>query len=751
MTKVKNFVTMSGMKKSFFRKIFFLKKSIMSEAKQKKKTKRFFKNRLTPIIVIFLLAILLVLFYLIIVKDLPSPKKLQHETQPQSTRIYDRFDKLLYTIYADKNQTFVPLSYIPKNVQNATIAIEDKDFYKHGALDFRGIIRAAYSTIFKEQLQGGSTLTQQLVKTTLLTPERTIQRKVKEVILSFATEIIYPKDKILEMYLNQVPYGGTSYGIETASITYFGKKAKDLTLAESAYLAGLPESPSRFSPFGTHPELAITRQRVILTKMYEQKYITKEELDLALSEKLQFQKLSNKIYAPHFVFYIKDLLIEKYGTDKVERGGLKVKTSLDLNLQNYVQQTVASEVASLKNYKVSNGAALVTNPATGEILAMVGSRNYFETVETDGNVNVTLRPLQPGSSIKPINYAVGLIKGYSAATPFIDQAICFPNPGSAAYCPRNYDGRFSGVIQMREALGNSKNIPAVQMLKLNGLDAMIATASSMGISTFNNPDKYGLSLTLGGGEVFMIDMAKAFGVFANTGYRVELHPILEITDSKNRVLEKYSPPTSAIFGKRVIPAGAAFIISHILQDNSARANAFGSNSLLKIGRFPISVKTGTTNDYRDNWTIGYTSDFVVVTWVGNNDHSPMGNIVSGVTGAAPIWNEIMSHLVEKKPPSALKIPGDVRGLTVCATSGLLPPPDGTADRCPTKYEYFIKGTEPKTTDPGRTKVFIDKNTNNLAVDGQTENVEERMELVVTDPLKNRYCLSCPHPTPSQSP
>lgn len=739
------------MKKSLFQKILFFRRPRKFEPKHKKRKKRLFKKRLFLSVVIFVFLIFLIIFYLFILKDLPSPAGLQQDTQPQSTRIYDRNGILLYTIFADKNQTFVPLSSMPKNLQHATIAIEDKDFYKHGALDFRGIIRAAYSTVFKKQLQGGSTLTQQLVKTTLLTPDRTIQRKVKEIILSFATEIIYPKDKILEMYLNQVPYGGTSYGAETASITFFGKKVKDLTLAESAYLAGLPESPSRFSPFGTHPELAFNRQRTILNKMYEQKYITKNELDNALKEKLQFQKLSNKILAPHFVFYIKDLLVEKYGVEKVERGGLSVKTSLDLKLQDFVQQAVASEVASLKNFKVSNGAALVTNPATGEILAMVGSRDYFETTETDGNVNVTLRPLQPGSSIKPINYAVGLIKGYTAATPFIDQAVCFPNPGSSAYCPRNYDGRFSGVIQMREALGNSKNIPAVQMLKLNGLDAMIATASAMGISTFKNPDNYGLSLTLGGGEVYMIDMAKAFGVFANQGYRVDLHPILEITDTKNRVLEKYSPPNSPIFGKKVIPSGVAFIISHILQDNSARSNAFGSNSLLRIGRQPISVKTGTTNDYRDNWTIGYTPDFVVVTWVGNNDHTPMGNIVSGVTGAAPIWNKIMTHLVEKKPPPSLKIPGDVRGLTVCATSGLLPASEGTADRCPTRFEYFIKGTEPKSADPGRTKVFIDKGSNNLAKDGQTENVEERMEVIVTDPLKNRYCLSCPHPTPTAKP
>lgn len=722
-------------------------KSLHSGANSSKSRKRS-SHRLRSIVIFLLFALALAAgFYIFILKDLPSPSGLKAEKQPQSTKIYDRNNILLYTIYADKNQTFIQLSSIPKNVQYATIAIEDKDFYKHGAVDLRGIIRAFYSTVFKKQIQGGSTLTQQLVKTTLLTPERTIQRKIKEIVLSIATEIVYSKDEILEMYLNQVPYGGTSYGIEAASLTYFGKRAKNLSLSESAYLAGLPESPSRYSPFGTHPELAKHRQWTILQKMYEQKYITRTEMENAKREKMHFQKLSNKILAPHFVFYIKDLLIEKYGVKLVEQGGLNVKTSLDLSIQNFVDDTVASEVASLKNYKVSNGAALVTNPATGEILAMTGSRDYFETIETDGNVNVTLRLLQPGSSIKPINYAVGLLKGYSAATPFVDQPICFSSPGTSSYCPRNYDGRFSGFIQLRQALGNSKNIPAVEMLKINGLDAMIATAGAMGISTFDDPDRYGLSLTLGGGEVTMTDMAKAFGVFANQGYRVDLHPILQITDNKNRVLEKYTPPSSAIFGKKVLPSGVTYIITHILLDNEARSGAFGSNSMLRIGNQPVSVKTGTTNDYRDNWTIGYTSDYVVVTWVGNNDHTPMGNIVSGVTGAAPIWNKVMKQLVSKKQAKWPKIPSDVKGMTVCATSGLLPPPDGTSDKCPTRFEYFIKGTEPKEIDPGRQKVFIDKSTNDLAKDGQTENVEERMEIVITDPLKNRYCLSCPHPTP----
>lgn len=701
-------------------------------------------------VILILLLALLPLGYIFAFKDLPSPTSLSSESISKSSHIFDRNGDLLFTIYTSKNQTFIPLSEIPKTLQQATIAIEDKDFYKHGAIDIRGILRAFISTVFYNRVQGGSTITQQLVKNTLLTSERTLNRKIKEVILAFATEILYPKDKILEMYLNQVPYGGTAYGVEAASSTYFGKNVNELTLAESAFLAGLPEAPSIYSPFGSHPEKAKERQKIVLQKMYEQNYITREQKDFANSQELQFKTLSNPIKAPHFVLYVKELLEEKYGEKLVDQGGLTIRTSLDLDLQEFAQETVASEVAKLTQYHVSNGATLITNPVSGEILAMVGSKGYFDTT-TDGNVNITLSHLQPGSSIKPINYAVGFLKGYTAATPFIDQPVCFPSPPGPDYCPKNYDGKFHGVAQMRFALGNSYNIPAVKMLKTNGVDAMIATASAMGIKTFKDPSRYGLSLTLGGGEVRMLDMAVAYGVFANQGYRRDLHPILEVVDSFGKILEKYTPAQSPIFGKRVLPSEVSYIISHILLDNNARQDAFGGNSLLKIGNYPVSVKTGTTNDYRDNWTIGYTPSYVAVVWVGNNDHTPMSGIVSGVTGAAPIWNKIMAHLLLDTPPEWPQKPNGIIGKTVCSTSGLLPPPEGTPDRCPSRFEYFIKGTEPKITDPGRQKVFIDKTTNDLPKKDQTENLEERSEIVITDPTGERYCLTCPHPEPLQKP
>jgi 1A family penicillin-binding protein len=700
------------------------------------------------IIVTILTTAAITAFYFYFLKDLPSPTKLNNTTASFSTHIYDRNGKKLYTIYANRNQTFIPLGKIPKTLQQATIAVEDKDFYKHGAVDFRGIIRAFYSTVFQKQLQGGSTLTQQLVKNGLLTPERTLSRKIKELVLSIVVEYMYPKDKILEMYLNQVPYGGTAYGVEAAAQTYFGKHANELTLSQQAYLAGLPEAPSTFSPYGSHPELGKRRQKEILRKMVEQGYITQKQRETAANEELRFQKITNPIKAPHFVFYVKDLLQDKYGEKTVEQGGLNVYTSLDLNLQEFAQLAVASEVAKLKQNKVGNGAALITNPATGEVLAMVGSKDWYDT--KDGNMNMTAQHLQPGSSIKPINYAVGLIKGYTAATPFIDQPLCFPSPGTTNYCPRNYDGRFHGVVQMRHALANSLNIPAVEMLKINTLESMIATASAMGITTFKDPSRYGLSLTLGGGEVTMLDMATAFGVFANHGYRVDLHPILKVTDRNGNILEQYNPPKSPIFGKKVFPASVAWIISDILADNNARANAFGTNSELRIGNKFVSVKTGTTNDYKDNWTIGYTPQYVVAVWVGNNDRTPMQGVVSGLTGASPIWNTLMTHMLKDKEPKAPPKPPDIITKAVCATTGYLPSenPEG---RCPTRYEYFIKGTEPKTTGPAKTAVWIDKSNGQLAKPGQTENVESKEEIVLTDPLGNKYCLTCPQPTPFPSP
>lgn len=704
------------------------------------------KRLFLPILIAF---VGFMIFYIYILKDLPSPTNLSQNSASQSSQIYDRNGELLYTFYGNKNQTFIPLSSIPVSIQKASIAIEDKDFYTHGPIDIRGIVRSAISIVFYQKIQGGSTLTQQLVKNSLLSPERTILRKVKEILLSFATESIYSKNQILEMYLNQTPYGGTAWGVEAASQTFFGKSAKDLNLAESALLAGLPEAPTTYSPFGAHPELAKARQEEVLRAMLSEKYINKEQYEKAIKEPLKYKNLSTTIKAPHFVLYVKDLLIKKYGEEAVERGGLKVKTTLDLKIQEMAQASVSAEIENLAFSHVSNGAALVTHPATGEILAMVGSRDYFDT-ENDGNVNVTIAKRQPGSSIKPINYVTGLINGYSAATPFIDQKVCFPNPGQKPYCPVNYDGRFRGVIQMRQALANSINIPAVKMLKLNGIESMIKTATNMGISTFQEPDRYGLSLTLGGGEVTMLDMATAYGVFANGGYRISLNPILKITDSRGKIIEEYKPPQSPIFGKRVLPAGAAFIISDILSDNQARSQAFGTNSPLKIGNFPVAVKTGTTNDYRDNWTIGYTPSYVVAVWVGNNDNTPMRGVVSGVTGAAPIWHDIMAQLLENTKPQPFQRPAGVVQKAVCADTGLIA---GKDSACPKRFEFFLTGSEYASKSAIQVfnqDIFVNKNTQEQAKEGDPD-TEVKNQTLMKDATGDVYCITCAHPNLSPSP
>ena len=677
-------------------------------------------------------------FYFFILKDLPSPSRLTSGEFPVSTKIFDRNGQLLYEIYADYNRTPIKLETLPEHIKQATIAIEDKNFYKHHGLAWEGITRAFINIVFKKNLQGGSTITQQLIKTTLLTSERTLQRKIREALLAFFTEIRYSKNEILEMYLNHVPYGGTAYGIEQAAKLYFNKPSKDLNLAEASILAGLPQAPTRYSPFGPNPEAAKNRQQQTLNRMIEDKYINSEQAQTAFNQTLKFAPQTINIKAPHFVLYVKKLLVEKYGQQTVEKGGLRVITSLDYNLQQYAEATIATETAKLKRMKVSNAAALITKPRTGEILAMVGSKDYFD-IEIDGNVNITTSLRQPGSSIKPINYATGLIKGFNPATMFLDVPVCFNVPGQPSYCPRNYDNKFHGPTQMRFALASSYNIPAVKMLAANGLEAMIATASAMGITTFKDSSLYGLSLTLGGGEVKMVDMAVAFGVFANAGLKINLTPILKIENYQGNILEEIDLANELPSGEKVIPTEVAYLISHILLDNSARAPAFGTHSQLNIANHAVSVKTGTTDDVRDNWTIGYTPSYLTVTWVGNNDNSPMNPyLVSGVTGAAPIWHNIMTKILENQPDEWPKKPENVVGLQVCNISGLLPGDSG----CQTRYEYFIKDKQPTQTENIKKNVWINKDTNKPPQPDQTENLELKEHIVLSDPVQQEYCLTC---------
>ncbi|MFZ5365898.1 MAG: transglycosylase domain-containing protein [Patescibacteria group bacterium] len=702
-------------------------------------------NRQKILVFFSLLSSLFFLLYLF--WDIPSPWRLTSWPYPVSSQIFDRNGKLLYEIYTEQNRTPIKLTEVPEYLKWATISSEDKDFYKHHGFSWRGIARATFNIFFRRNLQGGSTITQQLVKNALLTPERTLRRKIREFFLTLAVETIYPKDKILEMYLNHVPYGGTAWGIEEASRLYFGKSAKNLTLAEAALLAGLPASPTRFSPFGAHPELARQRQGWVLQRMVEDRHITEQESGRAREQELVFLPQEN-LKAPHFVMYVKEQLVEKYGQRVVEQGGLRVKTTLDLEIQDFAEKSVASEVGKLKRERVSNGAALVTAPKTGEILAMVGSKDY-NAKDIQGNYNVSTANRQPGSAIKPLNYALGLLeKKITLATTFNDIPTCFQVTGQPLYCPSNYDNTFHGPLQVRFALGNSINVVAVKTLALNTLENFVPFAQKMGLETLVDPKQYGLSLTLGGGEVRMTDMATAFGVFANLGIKQPLVSILEVSDYTGKTLEK----TEIQEGERVIPMEVAYLVSHTLLDNNARSMAFGSSSYLVVRNHPeVSVKTGTTNDKKDNWTIGYTPDFLVAVWVGNNDNKPMSAVASGVTGASPIWNKIMSFALHDQKQNWPIKPEGIVGATICATSGMTPGESG----CQTRFEYFLEGTVPQEVESLRKTILINKTSGQPVQPGEIPQnqpapdwVEFQDHNVIIDPLGTIFCLDCP-PLPQE--
>lgn len=624
---------------------------------------------------ITILFILLPYNTFLFLRSLPNPQILMQRDLEVTSKIFDRNGQLLYEIYADQNRTPMPLSKIPSHVKEATIAIEDHDFYSHLGFSLRGIARSAKEIAVNKRVQGGSTITQQLIKSALLTPDVNIIRKTKELILAFWAERIYTKDQILEMYFNQVPYGGTAWGIESAAQTYFHKSVTNINLAEAALLAGLPAAPTEYSPFGNHPEKAFVRQKEVLRRMHADGIITIEQMEEALAYPVQFAQQRVAIRAPHFVMYVKQLLEERFGARLVERGGLRVITSLDATIQEKTEDIVHSHVAALAPLRVGNGAAVVTNPKTGEILAMVGSHDYFDTAH-DGNVNITTSLRQPGSSIKVVTYAAAMEKGMTAATLLSDTPVSYPQIGSPPYVPVNYDSKFHGLVPLRSALANSYNIPAVKLLSQLGVPAMLEKARLMGVDSWqSDPSRYGLSLTLGGGEVTMLEMAKIYGTFANLGKRQDLLPILEVKDYTGQIIEQYSPKNPV----NAIREDVAWIMNNILADNTARTPAFGPTSSLVIPGYTVSVKTGTTNEKRDNWTAGYTPSFSTIVWVGNNDNTPMDPyLTSGITGAAPIWHDIMVELLKGRADESWIMPPTV--ISIPCYFG--------------KSEFFVKGTEP---------------------------------------------------------
>lgn len=695
-----------------------------------------------------------------LLKDLPSPRRLTNsENYAVSTQIFDRNGVLLYEIFADENRVPIKLDDLPAYVAQASIAIEDQNFYRHFGFDISGIIRAIRSNLTGKRVEGGSTITQQLVKNALLTRERSLKRKMKEGILAIITEAYYSKHDILEMYLNYISYGGTSVGIESAAKSYFGKSAKDLSIAEAALLAGLPQAPSKYSPFASDTSQAKERQQQVLRRMYEDGYITKIQQEEAANEVLHYAISKTDIKAPHFVFYVRDLLYQKFGEELVEKGGLRVITTLDYNLHQAAQATLSAEVEKLANARVSNGAALITKPNTGEILAMIGSKDYFDT-EHDGQVNVTIRPRQPGSSIKPLVYATAFQqKVLNPGTALIDAPTCFSVAGQKPYCPKNYDGSFHGQVTVRQALGNSYNIPAVKAVKIVGLDVFMAQAQKMGITSWTDASNYGLSLSLGGGEVKMIDMAQAFSVLANQGVKVPLTPFLEITDYTGKQIEKVDVQkrladlqefmdydiTEQGGLTRVMDRAPAYLVSHIMQDNTARMTAFGPRSQLVIPNQVVSAKTGTTNDLKDNWTVGFTPEYLTIAWVGNNDGSQMNQrLVSGVTGAAPIFNKLMSFILTGREPRWQEKPPDVLSAQVCV-SGF---PKQAGDDCaPGNTELYWKASKPSNSVRRSINVWIDPTTGLPPKFGeQPEGLVLETRTILEDPLTRQYCQDCARPT-----
>lgn len=621
--------------------------------------------------IVSLFLFFLPLAFYIFASDLPDLSNINFDNIPKSTKIFDRNGILLYEIYANQNRTIVPLEKIPQDLVEATIAIEDKDFYQHPGFDLKAMIRAFYMNIKNEKTQGGSTITQQLIKSALLTPEATITRKAKELVLAIWAERKYSKDQILEFYFNYIPYGGTAWGVEAASNIYFNKDVSSLSLAESAYLAGLPQAPGEYNPFVNDGKNGKRRQREVLNAMVSEGYISRSEADQAYKDELKFKSPDIHIKAPHFVMYVKDLLIKEYGIYEVEKGGLQVTTSLDLKTQEEAQKIVAEEVEKSRYLGVGNGSALVANPQNGEIYVMVGSRDYYDS-ENDGNVNLTTALRQPGSTIKVIPYTLALTRGFTEATILDDTPLTINTPGSPAYTPVNYDGRYHGRIPLRLAFANSFNIPAVRVAQKLGVGDIVDFGRKMGITSWKDPSNYGVSIALGAAEVSMIDLVTSYSVIANSGQKVTPNPILEIKNSKGEQVYK-----KEVVEEKVVDKGVAFIISDILADNRARSIAFGPNTPLVIPNHKVSVKTGTTDNKRDNWTVGFTSDLIVGTWVGNNDNTPLSPfLASGITGAAPMWNRIMIKMLEGKTSQSVSIPDDVIGV-----------------RCYGYEAYFIKGTE----------------------------------------------------------
>nr|MBC7245205.1 PBP1A family penicillin-binding protein [Chloroflexota bacterium] len=624
--------------------------------------------------------------YAYVAAQLPSPEELSIRANTfASTKIYDRNGVLLYEVFdpSGGRRTVVPLSRIPLYVRQATIATEDPTFYANPGFNPLSIARALWQNLRERDIvSGASTITQQLVKNTFLSPEVTLRRKIKEAILAAEITRRYTKDEILELYLNQVYYGNMAYGIGTAAEVYFNKPVEKLTLAEAALLVGIPQGPAIYDPY-TNLAAAKVRQGIVLDLMVKRGYLSAEEARKAKLEELHFAPQRIEMKAPHFVVYVREQLEAQFGTQMLYRGGLRVYTTLDMKMQEAAERIIRNHIASLAELEATNAALLALNPRNGQILAMVGSADFYNE-EIDGQVNVTLRLRQPGSAIKPVTYAAAFERGWTAATFIMDIKTEFPDGANPPYVPHNHDKKEHGPVLVRDALARSLNIPAVKTLQFVTLPGMLEMAHRLGITSLNRAD-YGLSLTLGGGDITLLELTSAYAVFANGGQRVLPTPILRIEDSAGRLIVQASEEA----GAQILDPRHAYLITSILSDKEARIPTFGRNNPLELSR-PAAVKTGTTDDYRDAWTIGYTPDLVTGVWVGNSNQKPMKGVY-GSRGAAPIWHDFMEEVLRDTPVHDFVMPEGMETAEICPVSGKL-----HTDKCPSaRKEIFLAGTAPK--------------------------------------------------------
>ncbi len=674
-------------------------KNFIKRIKKGRENKVFFRDVILVVLITCVLIATILVFWVASLKT-PGLNSFDDKLLGQSAKIYDRTGTvMLYDLSQKVRRTVVPFDAISPYVKSATIAIEDVDFYNHGGIKYSSIIRAVLANVLSLHFsQGGSTITQQVIKNSLLTKEKTISRKLKEWVLSIKLEKTTDKDTILNMYLNSTSYGGNIYGIEEASQAFFDKKSSDLTLAESAYLAALPQAPSLYSPYGKNKNLLVDRKNLVLKKMFENKLISEKEYTDALKSEVVFQPKSvGGIKAPHFVMYIRDYLIQKYGEKILEEGGFKIISTLDWEMQHKAEDIVSNYVdENGKKYNASNAAMVATDPRTGQILVMVGSRDYFSK-DIDGNFNVATARRQPGSSFKPFVYATAFNKGFTPDTPVYDVETEFNSScdvygkpivtGANCYNPQNYEGGYKGLMSIRKALAESRNIPAVRVLHLVGVSDSIKLAELMGITNLGNADQYGLSLALGGGEVSLLDMTSAYGVFANSGAKSKLTGVLSIEDTQGKIIEEFSTTT-----KQVIPEQTALLMDDVLSDAYARASIFGSRY---FGDRQVAIKTGTTNNSRDAWILGYTPSISVGAWMGNNNNTPMAQQASArIIG--PMWKGFMDWVLTKIPDEKFKEPEPIASSTKPFLRGVW---QGPGDEVHSEL-YWVNRNDPAGAAPG---------------------------------------------------